>query len=184
MGIISRLQQLIAKKVLEWASRSGEISPVVNEHELHGVSPEMITWWWDNIDCSERYKLWHPKDHLAFEWIVPPSEGHVGTIQLATEKIGGVPMALKIRWEDPRAVNTEFQNILVASVLSDNGRVLIRFTHEYEERPYGTKMRSTFYLPKKVPWFVKRGLKKHNIEEMANFPLFLPALYKQHISKG
>ncbi len=93
-------------------------------------------------------------------------------------------MALKIRWEDPKTVNTEFQNILVASVLSDDGRVLIRFMHEYEERPYGTKMRSTFYLPKMVPWFVKKGLKRHNIEEMASLSLFLPALYKQHASTG
>ncbi|MFX1306436.1 MAG: DAPG hydrolase family protein, partial [Promethearchaeota archaeon] len=32
-------------------------------HELSGVTPEMIDWWWDHIDNSERYRLWHPKDH-------------------------------------------------------------------------------------------------------------------------
>jgi len=182
MGFISQVQQSVAKKVLIWASRSGETTPVVNDHQLPGVSPEMISWWWDHIDSTERYKLWHPKDHIFFSWIIPPEPNHIGAISRCIEKIGGIPMTLDIRWEDPKSVKTEFQNILVASILSEDGTVLMRFMHEYEEAPNGTKMRSTFYVPKKVPWFVKKGLKKHNIEEMATFPAFLPELYKQRDS--
>jgi len=184
MGFISRIQQSVAKKILVRAARSGETVPVVNDHEIHGVSPEMIAWWWDHIESTGRYKLWHPGDHIAFEWITPPDRGHVGAIQLATEKIAGIPMALKIRWEDPKTVKTEFENILAASILSDDGDVVLRFMHEYEAAPYGTKMRSTFHVPKKVPWFVKKGLKKHNIEEMAYFPTFLPELYKRQLTEN
>jgi len=184
MGFIPKLQQSVAKKILIWASRSGETTPVVNEHKLPGVSPEMISWWWDHIDSTEQYKLWHPKDHIFFSWLVPPGTSHIGAISRCIEKIAGIPMTLDIRWEDPSTVKTEFKNILVASIISEDGTVIMRFMHEYESAPYGTKMRSTFYLPKKVPGFVKKGLKKHNIEEMAKFPAFLPELYKQSTGKN
>jgi hypothetical protein len=41
---------------------------LVVRHELRGVTPEMIDWWWDNIDTTERYRMWHPDSHLTFEW--------------------------------------------------------------------------------------------------------------------
>ena len=183
MGLIPRIQQFVAKKILIWASRSGETTPVVNDHELHGVSPEMITWWCDHIDTTERYKLWHPKDHIFFMWTVSPEKGHVGAISRCTEKIAGIPMTFDIRWEDPKSVTTEFQYVHVASIVADDETVVMRFMHEYEAAPYGTKMRSTFYVPKKVLSFVKKGLKKHNREEMGNFQTFLPKLYKQTSGK-
>jgi hypothetical protein len=46
----------------------GKTIDLVVDHSLLGVTPEMIDWWWDNIDTTERYKLWHPKDHQSFEW--------------------------------------------------------------------------------------------------------------------
>ena len=165
---------------MEWAAKSGKTRPVVVEHEIRDVTPEMTTWWWDNIEDTERYKLWHPKDHIAFEWIVPPSDGHVGAIQKATESIGGIPMALLIRWEDPKSVEKEYQYVLAASIISDDGAVLLRFSHEYESATYGTRMKSTFYIPKGIAWVVRNGLRKHNIEEMANFREFLPDLYRKN----
>lgn len=180
VGRFVKISSSIALKAMTWAAKSGKTKAVVAEHELKGVTPEMITWWWDNIEDTERYKLWHPKDHIAFEWVVPPSAGHVGAIQKATEKVGGIPMALLIRWEDPKSVKTEYQNVLAASIISDDGDVIMCFSHEYEAAPYGVRMRSTFHVPSRVSWIIGSGLRKHNIEEMARFSEFLPDLYRQN----
>ncbi len=65
----------------------GKTVALVVEHRLRGVTPEMIDWWWDNID-NDSYRLWHPRDHIAFEWQVPPTEtGHVGAIHMACESL-------------------------------------------------------------------------------------------------
>jgi hypothetical protein len=176
-GGFVEISSKIAMNAMIWAAKSGKTKPLVVEHELKDVTPEMITWWWDNIQDTERYKLWHPKDHIAFEWVVTPTQGHVGAIQKATEKIGGMPMTFLIRWEDPKSVKTEYQNVLAASIISDDGNVIMRFSHEYEATPYGVHMRSTFHVPGRVSWIIRSGLRKHNIEEMARFSEFLPDLY-------
>jgi hypothetical protein len=54
------------------------------QHELHGVSPHMIDWFWANMEKC--YFLWAPGDHKWFEWIVPPSKvGLVGSALRAYE---------------------------------------------------------------------------------------------------
>ena len=174
----------VAMKVMERASKSGKTVPVVVDHELEGVTPEMITWWWDNIDNTERYKLWHPKDHIAFEWVDPPTQGHVGTIQKATEKIGGIPMALLIRWEDPKTVDTDFEHVLAASIVTEDGMAIMHFSHEYEATDTGSRMRSTFHVPKSLYPIMGKGIRKHNVEEMSTFPEFLPDLYRENVENN
>ena len=48
---------------------------LMNDHELPGVTPEMLDWWWKNMVDPEYYKLWHPEDHISIEWEVPIQEG-------------------------------------------------------------------------------------------------------------
>ena len=56
-----------------------ETIDLVVDHELHGVTPEMIDWWWDNMEKG--YPLWHPEDHISFVWeVAPATVGHVGAI--------------------------------------------------------------------------------------------------------
>ena len=82
---------------------------IIANHEIHGVTPEMIDWWWDHIDTTERYKLWHPTDHVSFVWLVSPAtNGHVGAVQRIVEFLNGIPatpVALEIRWEDAKEAN-------------------------------------------------------------------------------
>ena len=105
-----------SNKIMEQVLKrsKGETIDLVVEHELHGVTPEMIDWWWDNINTTERYKLWHPEDHKSFEWEVSPKEGHVGAIQRVVENIG-IPTTLRIRWEDPSQspIPIEYSHALV-----------------------------------------------------------------------
>jgi hypothetical protein len=161
-------------------SKSETVDLVV-DHELWGVTPKMLDWWWAHIDTTERYKLWHPKDHKSFKWEVSPKTGHVGAIHLATEDIGGTPTTLRIRQEDPSSVpiSTTYSHIIVSSVLDQDGKPFSWLVHEYEKMQNGTRMRSTFRLPAGVPkWFIE-GLRKHCQGEMANLPKFLPELYKK-----
>jgi len=163
-------------------SKSETVDLVV-EHELQGVTPEMIDWWWDHINNTERYKLWHPEDHVSFEWGVPPSKhGHVGVVHIVIEKIGETPpIKMRIRWEDPSSVpiSTTYSHVLAASIIGHDEKPLLWIVHEYGAESYGTRMRSTFRFPAKMPSFILDAMRKHNEEEMGQFPKFLPKLYKQ-----
>jgi hypothetical protein len=161
-------------------SKSETIDLVV-DHELRGVTPKMLDWWWAHIGTTERYKLWHPKDHKSFKWEVSPKKGDVGAIHLVLEVIGGTPTTLRIRQEDPSSVpiRTSYSHVVASSTLGSDGKPMSWLVHEYEEMQNGTRMRSTFRLPAGVPqWFIE-GLRKHCQEEMANLPKFLPELYEK-----
>ncbi len=154
---------------------------LIVEHELSGVTPEMVDWWWDNINYTERYKLWHPKDHKSFKWEVSPKNGHVGTIQSVIETVK-FPTLLRIKWEDINSIpiTASYSHFLAASVLDNHDKPISWLLHEYEPNKDGIKLRTTFKLPAKAPqWFVK-SLKKHNIGEIGEFPNFLPELYAEN----
>ncbi len=159
----------------------GKTIDLVVEHELHGVTPEMIDWWWDNIDTTERYKLWHPEDHKSFEWEVSPKEGHVGAIQNIVENIG-FPTMLRIRWEDPSQspIPIEYSHALVGSTLDHDDMPMTWLLHEYEKFENGTKLRTTFRLPAKIPKPLIEAIRKHNLEEISEFENFLPELYDEN----
>ena len=162
----------------------GKPLTLVMEHELRGVTPEMLDWWWDNMD-NNTYKLWNPQDHIALEWQIPPSQvGHVGAIHMACERISDIPASiLRIRWEDRSAapITTIYSHVNVGSALAPGTDDIPTGSavHEYEATSYGTRMRSTFLLPAFAPQFFLDSLRKHNIAEMGRFPEFLPQLYKE-----
>ena len=80
---------------------------VIDHEELPGVTLEMTRWWSDNITTSDRYRMWHPKDHVSFEWEIPPgTDPNVKSIQRAEEAIGEFPPGvMRIRYEDPKTLN-------------------------------------------------------------------------------
>ncbi|MFX1329627.1 MAG: DAPG hydrolase family protein, partial [Promethearchaeota archaeon] len=145
--------------------------------------PEMIDWWWDHIDNSERYRLWHPKDHKSFEWEVSPGsvKSHVGAIHRIVETIEGRPTTLRIRWENPDLIpiKAKFKHKNAASILNNKDKPISWVLHEYRSIPNGTFLRSTFRLPNQVPNSFIENLRKHNIEEIGRFTEFLPKLYEE-----
>ncbi len=159
----------------------GKTMDLVVDHILHGVTPEMIDWWWDNIDTTERYKLWHPKDHHSFQWEVSPKKGHIGAIHKVVENIGP-PTTLRIRWEDPSTsqIPIEYDHANVGSTLDQNDNSISWVLHEYESIENGIKLRSTFRLPAKVPEPFIEILRKHNKEEISEFVNFLPRLFEEN----
>jgi hypothetical protein len=157
---------------------------IIANHDLSSVAPEMIDWWWDHIDTTERYKLWHPTDHISFTWVISPAQqGHVGAVQRIEEFLNGIPekpVTLEIRWEDSKGADAEYSHVLLASVTGDAQGNLM---HEYESAPFGTRMRSHFHLTADTPEAIVVALYEHNKQERHNFTTFLPELY-QSIVKG
>ena len=172
-----------SNKIMEQIPKNSKRKTIdlVVDHELFGVTPEMIDWWWDNIDATDRYKLWHPEDHESFEWEVSPKEGHVGAIQRVVEKVG-VSATMRIRWEDPSQspIPIEYSHALVASTIDHNDKPMSWLLHEYKEFEKGTKLRSTFRLPARIPKPFIEALRKHNLEEIGEFENFLPELYNEN----
>ena len=160
----------------------GKTIDLVIVHTLSGVTPEMIDWWWDNIDTTDRYKLWHPEDHKSFQWEISPKDGHIGAIHRVDENLGELPTTLRIRWEDPNTspIPIEYNHALLGCILDHNDNPTNWVLHEYELIENGTKMRSTFRLPVAIPKPFIESLRKHNKEEMGEFVNFLPTLFKEH----
>jgi hypothetical protein len=153
---------------------------VVEHDELVGVTPEMIDWWWVNMEKG--YPLWEPNDHKSFVWEVPPPlGGYLGAIQIAEEKMGPMPpMKIRIRWDDPDScpIPRTYEHAIVASGINPEGKVQAMILHEYEKSPRGTKMRSTMRFLGPVPPNLPEIWKKHDKAEVSTFPNFLPDLYR------
>ncbi|MBN2319477.1 MAG: FAD-dependent oxidoreductase [Acidobacteria bacterium] len=153
---------------------------VVEHEELVGVTPEMIDWWWVNMEKG--YPLWEPNDHKSFVWEVPPPEGgYLGAIQIAEEKMGPMPpMKIRIRWDDPEdcPIPRTYEHAIVASGIDSDGNVQAMILHEYERSPKGTRMRSTMRFLGPVPPALPEIWKKHDRAEVSTFPNFLPDLYR------
>jgi hypothetical protein len=169
--------------VTDWTVKrsKSETKDLVIDHELSGVTPEMIDAWWAIMSDTERYKLWHPKDHIWAKVEVKEEGGNTVIIQHVLEKIGGMPSLLRLRMEDPDTIPIpkEYSHVVAGSSLDRNGVPYSWVQHQYEEMPGGTRMRSTFRIPVKAPGFFVKGLRKHNQEEMGQFPKFLPGLLEE-----
>ncbi len=153
---------------------------VVEHDELIGVSPEMIDWWWVNMEKG--YPLWEPNDHKSFVWEVPPPVGgYLGAIQIAEEKMGPMPpMKIRIRWDDPDKcpIPRTYEHAIVASGIDPDGKVGAMILHEWEKSPRGSRMRSTMRFLGPVPPALPAIWKMHDRAEVSTFTKFLPDLYR------
>ncbi|MBN1570223.1 MAG: FAD-binding protein [Acidobacteria bacterium] len=153
---------------------------VVDHDELVGVTPEMIDWWWVNMEKG--YPLWEPNDHKSFVWEVPPPVGgYLGAIQIAEERMGPMPpMKIRIRWDDPDncPIPRSYEHAIVASGIDPEGNVGAMILHEWEKSPCGTRMRSTMRFLGPVPPALPEIWKTHDRAEVSTFPKFLPDLYR------
>src|SRR5512136_299021 len=92
----------------------------VADYEIHNVTPNMIDWWWVNMEKA--YMLWSP-DHKKFEWEVPPTNTPVGAIQLHEQGPGPL-RKMRTRYEDPNSMPPEvkewiiYEHVLVLGGLS------------------------------------------------------------------
>ena len=71
---------------------------------------EMVDWWFSHVESTERYKWWHPRDHISSDWdlqyfSVMPENRHCGHyidhVHKVKETVGGVAKNLEIVWQRP-----------------------------------------------------------------------------------
>ena len=166
---------------------------IVVDQEIKGLMPEMMDWWWDNINTTQRYKWWHPTAHNSFEWIEPPQNPDsltysVGAVQEVDEYLGFYRSRLLITWADPAVVadQVEYSHWLHAKTDLSALRNILPQTliHEYQENEAGDGivMRSTFTIPffldLVMPGF-SRQLGKHALQEMQFLQYFLPEVFER-----
>jgi DAPG hydrolase PhiG domain len=162
----------------------GKTVDLIIDHELPGITPEMLDWWWLQMGDTQRYKLWHPKDHISARWEISPEDDLLHHTQLACEKLGGLPTLLRIRVKDPTEIlESRTHDIAIGGgVLNNYDKPVVFVVHEYQSVPDGPlKMRSTFRVPALMPPPIRKSIRRHNRQEMAQFPIFLPKLYSESV---
>lgn len=166
---------------------------VIVDQEIKGLTPDMMNWWWDNIDTTARYKQWHPTAHLSFEWLEAPESPNnttysVGAVQRVVEYLGPYKNALLITWlpKEDALDRVEYAHWLYAKTDLDglSGIMPQDMIHEYQmnDTGDGIVMRSTFNVPFFLNWVMPNftdELGKHALQEMQMLQYFLPELFTE-----
>ena len=169
------------------------------EHEvLRGVTPKMLVWWFKHMDGDmlhdgqrlSRYRVWHPRDHIAIEYTKRQPDGSVGvgSVIHLTEMFAANPDYLTDMY-------TEITRLDEQGFVHEPkrfGRRIARMEYAFTAVASGTRYHNSltagaqgFFAPLINPlvrMFVfdeahARAWIKHNIEEVGNFESFLPQLY-------
>lgn len=90
--------------------KDGSIYVAVTLDLGHDVNGEMFDWWFCNCDNTEKYRWWHPKDHVTGTWDPPyygamaferPRGHYVDHVHIVDEKISGVVQSVQIEFQRP-----------------------------------------------------------------------------------
>jgi len=146
---------------------------------------KMVDWWFGYAGDTEKYKMWHPKDHIIGDWDEHWRPGHyIGASHLVHEYVGEELVKLKIKFREPSDFfdTSRFEEAKVgAAVCGDVGlleedKQLGHLIHFVRDTDFGCEMRSRFWLFD-APEEFGRALMQHCIEEMGNLADLLPELY-------
>ncbi len=168
-----------------WKREDGDWELMLH-HELHGVSSEMIHWWFDNIDTTERYKLWDPENHLKFKWIVDPhTNGHFGAIHKVLQKMNGVPVSMSFCYTVPNNNDRTdgYNNIITADCCGFLvGKIIrARYIYEWKETESGVMVSSRYIISGWVPKIFCKAVYNHDYPEQKRLQKFLPRLYRENV---
>lgn len=166
-----------------WKRKDGDWELMLH-HELPGVTVPMIHWWFDNIDTTERYQLWDPKNHLKFKWVVDPHiNGHVGAIHKVLQKMNGIPISMSFRYTEPKDEDKTqgYDNIVTADCCGFLvGKIIrSRYIYEWKETSYGVLVSSRYIIAGWTPKSFVEAVYNHDYLEQKRLAGFLPELYKK-----
>lgn len=165
--------------------------------ELDGVTPRMIDWFWSNMEKG--FVLWHPEQHEPLEWVRAPVHGNLlGAVHNAPQTWGdGQRRNLYIRFERLEALPAEvralveFEHAIVVAGLGferacvegpdgseAEGPPMGYRVHQWSAADAGVRGRSSG-IGARVPEGEAEGRvwAAHAGQEIANWAVFLPALY-------
>jgi DAPG hydrolase PhiG domain len=136
--------------------------------DMPDLTPAMIDWWFGwHLTHSERYRLWHPLDHVGCTVHEDRSAcldhrlRYVGNVSHVDEYIGGRLMKLSIAFREPAEIglgsaDASLQTTVFATtsdrLLGGQGGHLV---HHVIKQARGSQMRSAFWLGDivhKHPW--------------------------------
>lgn len=159
--------------------------------EMTGVSAAMWDWWfaWHSY-TSERYRLWHPVDHVAAALAedrrsVPSIRDRwLGNTSYVDEYIGGDLLRLAIRFVppddvglDPAGVDELGVAVCARTGLRDFGVEGGFLVHLVEDTADGARMHSRFRLEGGLPDEAGLALLLHCAQEMNHLAGILPDLH-------
>ncbi len=169
------------------------------QHFLPGVTPEMLDWFWANMEKG--YYLWAPGSHKRFSWVRSPAEyGFLNSAHMISETVApGVPVlggdGILIQRMD--LSNFPFENalehVIMEGLFTDSGELFDSSIHMWEAAPGGSNHIATGIVntqARDIPAFVKAAgetkkaakmagdPKAHPEYEASQWPVFLPTLYR------
>ncbi len=158
--------------------------------KLEGVTAHMIDWFWSNMEKA--FILWHPSQHEALQWAVPPVHGNpVGSIHIAPQTWSdGRRQNLYIRLEALEDVAEQirdgivYEHVVIVAGLGLGEESMVDpdpmgyRIHQWERRDYGVAGKSSAIGTRKKE-SVEEGKvwAAHCAEEIGNWAVFLPQLF-------
>lgn len=163
--------------------------------ELDSVTPRMIDWFWNNMEKG--FALWHPMEHEAFYWLIPPHDGAaLGSIHVAPQHWSdGTYFEPHIRIEDVATLPADISDLIVYDHCVTVGgialfkkdyrpgnAVLAYRVHQWEATDAGVRGRSSAIPVQIDPMETERGeiWARHAYEEIHYWEDFLPELYRMY----
>ncbi len=148
---------------------------------MPNVTPTMWDWWFGwHGSMDNRYKLWHPKAHLAAAWQDGSDrEGYVGRTSMIQEYIGKKLEKANIRFISPSELGFDMSKLDKKEVVFICARVgythfpldIGWLVHQVRATEGGAEMRSRFFIGGKhiqlranwfLPNFISKILQKVN----------------------
>jgi hypothetical protein len=173
------------------------------QHFLSGVEPEMIDWFWANMEKG--YYLWAPGSHKRFNWVRSPGEvgflksAHVisETLAVGMPPFGGSGIQinrLDLSWFPFTAA---LKHVIVEGIFNEKGEFFDSTIHMWQAAPGGTNHITAGVANTRCsepPAFVKAmmaavkvlspaeqqaggNMQDHAEYEASRWPVFLPALH-------
>ena len=167
---------------------------------LRGVTPPMLAWWFANLEGSvningmrvNRYRAWHPADHVHASYARRLADGSVGpgAVIRLREMLGGNPrFTVNICSEIEKLDDEGF----IHNPLFHGVKGLVRMEYRFKAVPEGALYENCliFGSPSSIgrllhpvverlafPPLKGQFWLRHNIEEVGAFEHFLPQLYR------
>lgn len=178
------------------AKERGWIAVSPCRHFLPGVEPEMLDWWWANMEKG--YYLWAPGAHKRFNWVKAPWEvGFLNSSHMISEAMvpgkpvfGGDGVQIFRLGLDYYPFTTSLEHVIVEGTFNAKGELCDTTVHMWDKTEGGCRhftcavintratMPPDFVLadPSSAPSDEMRAI--HAEYEASRWPVFLPALYR------
>ncbi|MCY3929571.1 MAG: hypothetical protein OXG81_15005 [Acidobacteria bacterium] len=188
----------------------GRLRASIEHDTMKGVSPEMLRWWFENIDTWTRYngrdfagplvpvyRYWHPFDHITVRWhrrVYVRERLGPGSVIEIHEDIGGkhpVRARARVSKFDDEAFNFD---LLLGGLLRVGS-----LDHLYAEVEGGCSFYTEARVGVRVPiigrllnWIIRRQFTEellrdwivHNVEESGETEKFVPALFEEALLRA